>query len=198
MLISRSFWRNVVATIGAAVGLVFVYETTIPDSWYVTRQGTSSSASATPKAGARLRFMATAYCKGDTTASGVGVRTGIAAADPSLLPVGTVVRVDASDAKLDGIWTVMDTGPSVQGRIIDLYMWSCHEALRVGRRPVQLEVLRLGWNPQNSQPGRVQSLFYQREKSRPITAPVPKAEPAAAPAPVDDAPAVAPPPSSQL
>ena len=163
MLISRSFWRKVVATVGAAVGLVFVYETTIRDSRYAARQASMAETVSIPQPGSRLRFTATAYCKGETTASGVSVRTGIAAADPALLPVGTVVRIDTPDAKLDGIWTVMDTGPAVQGRTIDLYLWSCHEALRFGRRPIQLEVLRLGWNPENSQRSRVDDLFKQRE-----------------------------------
>jgi len=155
-----------VATVGAAVGFVFVYETTIRDSRYAARQATLSEASAPPQAGSRLQFTATAYCKGETTASGVSVRTGIAAADPMLLPVGTVVRLNTPDAKLDGIWTIMDTGPAVQGRIIDLYLWSCHDALRFGRQSIQLEVLRLGWNPRNSQPGRVDNLFKQREIDR--------------------------------
>ena len=44
----------------------------------------------------------------------------------------------------------MDTGPKVQGRHIDVYMWSCYEALDFGRRKIQLTVLRLGWNPQAS------------------------------------------------
>lgn len=179
MLLTRSFWWKGVATIGAAVGFVFVYETHIPDSWLADRAAIAS-ASALPKPGARLQFTATAYCKGATTASGVSVRTGIAAADPALLPVGTVVRLDTPDTKLDGIWTVMDTGPSVQGRTIDLYLWNCHEALRFGRRPVQLEVLRLGWNPQNSEPGRAQTLFRQRESQRVVP---PSATPPPAPAP---------------
>jgi len=166
MFISRSFWRKVVATVGAAVGFVFVYETTIRDSRYAARQAVLTEASGAPQPGSRLRFTATAYCKGETTASGVVVRTGIAAADPMLLPVGTVVRLDTPDSRYDGIWTIMDTGPAVQGRIIDLYLWSCHDALRFGRRPIQLEVLRLGWNPQNSQPGRAESLFKQREVER--------------------------------
>lgn len=166
MLISRSFWRKVVATIGAAVGFVFVYEATIRDSWYAARLVTLVQPAVAPQPGARLRFTATAYCKGETTASGVGVRTGIAAADPALLPVGTVVRVNTSEPKLNGIWTVMDTGPAVKGRIIDFYLWSCHEALRVGRRPIDLEVLRLGWSPENSQRGRIDSLLRQREKAR--------------------------------
>ena len=60
----------------------------------------------------------------------------------------------------------MDTGPSVQKRTIDLYLWSCHEALAFGRRPVWLTVLRLGWNPQNSIPGMIDSLFRKREAER--------------------------------
>jgi 3D (Asp-Asp-Asp) domain-containing protein len=197
MLISCSFWRKVVATLGAAVGLVFVYETTIRDSRYAARQATMAETSSIPQPGSRLRFTATAYCKGETTASGVSVRTGIAAADPALLPVGTVVRLDTPDEKFDGIWTVMDTGPAVQGRTVDLYVWSCHEALRFGRRPIQLEVLRLGWNPQNSQSTRVDDLFKQRElekarvmEARPVNDTPGDAIPAVAPVP----PAAPPPP----
>ena len=118
-----------------------------------------------------------------------------------LLPVGTVVRLNTPDARYDGIWTIMDTGPAIQGRVIDLYLWSCHDALRFGRRPIQLEVLRLGWNPQNSQPGRADTLFQQREVERaqtPVAVPVPAR-------PIDPTgiltvtvPAAAPPPSSNF
>jgi 3D (Asp-Asp-Asp) domain-containing protein len=194
MFISRSFWRKVVATVGAAVGFVFVYEATIRDSRYAARQAVLTEASGAPQPGSRLRFTGTAYCKGETTASGVVVRTGIAAADPTLLPVGTVVRLDTPDSRYDGIWTIMDTGPAVQGRVIDLYLWSCHDALRFGRRPIELEVLRLGWNPQNSQGARVDTLFKQREMERallPLPAepveteevPTPLVSPASAPPP---------------
>jgi 3D (Asp-Asp-Asp) domain-containing protein len=202
MLIRSSFWRKAVATLGAAVGFVFVYETTIRDSRYAARQATMAETTALPQPGSRLRFTATAYCKGETTASGVSVRTGIAAADPALLPVGTVIRIDTPDSKLDGIWTIMDTGPSVQGRTVDLYLWSCHEALRFGRRPIQLEVLRLGWNPQHSQRSLVDDLFKQREQEK---ARVLEAEPAQVleanpvgppPVPADALPAVAPAPPS--
>ena len=187
MFITRSFWRKVVATVGAAVGFVFVYETTIRDSRYAARQAMVAEAAAPPQPGSTLQFTATAYCKGETTASGVVVRTGIAAADPALLPVGTVVRLDTPDSRYDGIWTVMDTGPAVQGRVIDLYLWNCHDALKFGRRPIRLTVLRLGWNPQNSDPERAEALFRQREidrgltplRSRPIDSRVPVTSPVA-------------------
>ena len=108
-------------------------------------------------------FKATAYCKGETTASGVGVRTGIAAADPAILPVGSVVRLETPNPRYSGVWTVMDTGPAVRGRTVDLYLWSCKEALQFGRRSVRLTVLRLGWSPENSIPGMVDTLFRKRE-----------------------------------
>ena len=167
MFITKSFVRKVVVTLGAAVGFVFVYETTIRDSRYAARQALVVEAAAQPTTlGTPLAFTATAYCKGETTASGVGVRTGIAAADPALLPVGSVIRIDTPDSRYDGIWTVMDTGPAVQGRIIDLYMWSCHDALKFGRRAVHVNVVRLGWNPQNSERGVVDVLFRKREKDK--------------------------------
>ncbi|MDP1568577.1 MAG: 3D domain-containing protein [Vicinamibacterales bacterium] len=154
------------ATVGVAVGLVFLYETTIRDSRYAARQAVAAEAAPAAQPGSQLQFQATAYCKGETTASGARVRTGIAAADPLLLPVGTVVRVDMPNPRYSGIWTIMDTGPAVQGRTLDLYLWSCHEALEFGRRPVRVTVLRLGWNPSHSTPGVVDNLFRERETAR--------------------------------
>jgi 3D (Asp-Asp-Asp) domain-containing protein len=166
MFISKSFVRKAVATLGAAVGFVFVYETTIRDSRYAARPMMVAEAAPRPAAGTPLAFTATAYCKGETTASGVVVRSGIAAADPALLPVGSVVRLQTPDPRYDGIWTVMDTGPAVQGRTLDLYMWNCNDALKFGRRSVRVDVLRLGWNPQNSEPSVVDVLFRKRERDK--------------------------------
>ena len=119
-----------------------------------------------PVAGSRLDFSATAYCKGKTTASGLEVRTGIAAADDSILPVGSVVNVATDNPRYNGVYTIMDTGPRVQGRLLDLYMWSCHEALAFGRKRIEVTVLRLGWNPQASTPGVIDRLFRRRERAK--------------------------------
>jgi rare lipoprotein A (peptidoglycan hydrolase) len=91
-----------------------------------------------------------------------------------MLPSGSVVSVNTGDAKTSGIYTIMDTGPAVQGRILDLYMWSCHEALAFGRKQVQVTVLRLGWNPHASTPGIVDTLFRSRQvkKQKQAVAPV--------------------------
>ena len=49
----------------------------------------------------------------------------------------------------------MDTGPAVQGREIDIYMWNCGEAVDFGRRSIAINVLRLGWNPKASAPASI-------------------------------------------
>jgi 3D (Asp-Asp-Asp) domain-containing protein len=154
MLLSRSLRRKLLATALAAVGFVLLYNATVIDLRSVAIKTSATPRGLAPTAGSRLEFTATAYCKGQTTSAGVSPQAGIAAADPLLLPEGSVVRVDDVAERYRGIYTVMDTGPTVQGRHIDLYMWSCVEALGFGRRPITLTVLRLGWNPKNTVPGR--------------------------------------------
>jgi 3D (Asp-Asp-Asp) domain-containing protein len=183
-VLTRSIWLKLVVLIVAIAGFVLLYEIQIFDSFSVARiAGTTSQGSPLP--GTQLPFSATAYCKGTTTASGVDVRTGIAAADPSVLPVGTVLNLAAGDQRYTGVYTVMDTGPKVQGRHLDLYMWSCHEALKFGRRDVQVTVLRLGWDPRASSPGLIDRLFRGREAARRVPAAAPP--PAAAFPPADGA-----------
>jgi 3D (Asp-Asp-Asp) domain-containing protein len=152
MIIARSLRRKAIVTILAAGGFASLYEVTILDSKYAARQSVLHEATAQPSPGARVAFTATAYCKGVTTQSGVAVRSGIAAADAGLLPVGSVVQIDSQEPRYNGIYTIMDTGPKVQGRLVDIYMWSCIEALQFGRRPVHVTVLRLGWSPAASTP----------------------------------------------
>ena len=147
----------------AAIGFVSLYEVTALDSKYVARLATLHETLALPMPGSRLAFSASAYCKGIVTASGVPAQTGIAAADPELLPVGSVIEIDSLPQKYNGIYTVMDTGPLVQGRLVDVYMWSCNEALQFGRRPIRLTVLRLGWNPKATTPSFLDRLFKRVE-----------------------------------
>jgi len=187
MLISRSFTRKLVVTCGAALGFVLLHEAHVQDSRSAERQAEQRRQTARPAPGLRLRFAATAYCKGETTASGAAARRGVAAADPALIPVGSVIYVDSTGTKYDGIYTVMDTGPAVQGREVDLYVWNCNEARAFGRRNVSLTVLRLGWHPGASDVSGLSganSLFRQRETSAaqapPTSAPAQPATPSAA------------------
>lgn len=178
MLLTRSLRRRIIVAAAAAIGFAFLYESPLFDSEYIPsalRRARPTDTPvmqpgppdpqdvASPAPGLKLRFRATAYCKGTTTASGAGIQTGIAAADPDLLPVGSVIRVEGLSARYNGIYTILDTGPRVKGRQIDIYMWNCNEALAFGRRTMSLTVMRLGWNPRTSTPERVGPEFRRRE-----------------------------------
>ena len=87
-------------------------------------------------------YTATAYSLRGRTASGKLVSRGLIAADPSVLPLGTRVRVEAGS--WSGEYLVADTGGAVKGRRIDIWTPTTREALQFGRRPVKLTVLELG------------------------------------------------------
>lgn len=194
MFLTRSIKQKIAATCGAVFGFVLFYEVTMLDSKTAVEQDEEVQlTTAKPAPGLRLRFATTAYCKGTTTASGTTVQTGIAAADPDLLPVGSVIQIDNLSARYNGIYTILDTGPAVQGRHIDLYMWSCNEALQFGAKKTTISVLRLGWNPRASTPKVIRSILDQRERqmAAPSETPPPPASvpPPAPPAPAPSAPA---------
>ena len=87
-------------------------------------------------------YTATAYSLRGRTASGKPVSRGLIAADPSVLPLGTRVRVEAGS--WSGVYLVADTGGAVKGRRIDIWTPTTREALQFGRRAVKLTVLELG------------------------------------------------------
>ena len=84
-------------------------------------------------------FRATAYCLKGRTATGGGVRRGIVAADPRVLPLGTRIYVNAG--AYSGTYTVTDTGGVIKGRILDIWVPNCSEAIRFGRRSISVSVL---------------------------------------------------------
>ena len=147
-LLSKSFRRKLLATALSAVVFSLLYQATVIDSRAVGEG--EAAAAGLPIKGSRLAFEATAYCRGTTTASGILVRAGIAASDPAILPIGSVIQVDGLAAPYRGIYTVLDTGPEIKGPEIDIYMWNCDEAVKFGRKKVMLTVLRSGW----AKPGR--------------------------------------------
>jgi 3D (Asp-Asp-Asp) domain-containing protein len=171
MILARSLGRKVLVTAIVACGFVAFYEVTMLDSQNLPWWPATTDSPDPPFPGERLSFSATAYCKGLVTSAGVAAQAGVAAADPAVLPIGSVVQIGAPDLHYDGIYSILDTGPTVQGRRVDLYMWSCNEALRFGRRAVHLTVLRLGWDPQATTPGFMNRLF--RREASPRQAPLP-------------------------
>jgi 3D (Asp-Asp-Asp) domain-containing protein len=93
----------------------------------------------TDKNSGLIAYSATAYCLKGRTASGSGVRRGIIAADPRVLPLGTKVYMSAG--QYSGTYLVADTGGKIKGRKIDLWVPSQAEAIRFGRRKVSIKVL---------------------------------------------------------
>lgn len=84
-------------------------------------------------------FRATAYCLQGRTATGGGVRRGIVAADPRVLPLGT--RIQVSAGSYSGTYTVADTGGAIRGKILDIWVPSCSEAVRFGRKTISVSVV---------------------------------------------------------
>lgn len=170
--ISHSLRRKLVVTLITVAGFVLVYQATMLDSKYAARQALAREESAEPGPGTRLRFTASAYCTGETTASGLAPRTGIAAGDPDVLPYGSVIQLERVGSRYDGVYTIMDSGKIVKGRRIDIYMRSCDEAIQFGMRRVRVFVLRLGWNPRATGPSLLEALMPWRDrKPRPPVAP---------------------------
>ena len=84
-------------------------------------------------------FRATAYCLQGRTANGGGVRRGIVAADPRVLPLGTRIQITAGS--YSGTYTVADTGGAVKGRVLDIWVPNCGEAIRFGRKNITVSVV---------------------------------------------------------
>ena len=91
----------------------------------------------------QMAFAATSYSIEGKTADGSHTREGIVAADPTILPLGTRIRVQGT-GEYDGEYLVRDTGRAVKGREIDVYLANDREAKRFGRKSVQVEVVAWG------------------------------------------------------
>ncbi len=97
-----------------------------------------------------LDFEATAYCNQGVTSSGAPAGPGIVAADLAVLPMGTLIWLDAGD--YSGVYQVMDTGRLVKGRLVDVFIPGEDQAIDFGRQKVKVIVLRYG------HPGKLQAL----------------------------------------
>lgn len=79
-----------------------------------------------------------------TMASGQRVRVGAIASDWTLLPEGSLVRIPNYNNGQPCI--CLDTGGSIKGFKLDIFLWSTEAAIQWGRRKnVPCEILRIGW-----------------------------------------------------
>ena len=84
-------------------------------------------------------FSATAYCLSGRTAMGNRVSRGTVAADPRVLRLGSKVMLTGGG--YNGVYTVSDTGGGIKGHELDIWVPSCSEARRFGRRSVNVILL---------------------------------------------------------
>jgi uncharacterized protein YabE (DUF348 family)/3D (Asp-Asp-Asp) domain-containing protein len=115
-------------------------EITRPPRDRVLRRGTRPRA--LPEDGAFgyvLTFVSshvTAYCLRGTTATGSQVGPGTIAVDPTRIPLGSHLYVEGY-----GFGYALDTGGDIKGEAVDLWIASCDDAVRWGRRTVRVYVL---------------------------------------------------------
>jgi 3D (Asp-Asp-Asp) domain-containing protein len=107
----------------------------------VVALGCVPSVAAVSKRQANQRFHATAYSTKGRTATGTHARRGTIAADPRLLPKGSVVEVKGA-GRYSGRYKVTDTGGSIKGRKIDIYVPNAANARQFGRKKVEVKVVK--------------------------------------------------------
>jgi len=88
-------------------------------------------------------FMATAYSDPGTTASGQYTHRHVVASDPSILPIGSRIKIRHA-GRYSGEYVVADTGLKIEGRKLDIYVPSKAACRKFGSRPVQVRVIQLG------------------------------------------------------
>lgn len=88
-------------------------------------------------------FVATAYSQEGTTADGSQARERTAAADPAVLPLGTVIQVRGAGRRYDGRYKIVDTGSRIDGNEIDIYVSNDAEAKQFGKKPVRVRVVSM-------------------------------------------------------
>ena len=76
------------------------------------------------------------------TASGMAAKRGVVAVDPSVIPLGTRLYIEAADGSyVYGNAVAADKGSAIKGNKIDLFMDTRSECLQFGRRTVKVYIL---------------------------------------------------------
>jgi cystine transport system substrate-binding protein len=91
-------------------------------------------------------FVVTMYGTGCDTLAGSRTKAGTlpvvgftVAADPRVLPLGSIVEIEGLGER-----QVHDVGGAVLGRTVDVYVSNCREARAWGRRSLRVRVLHRG------------------------------------------------------
>jgi 3D (Asp-Asp-Asp) domain-containing protein len=88
-------------------------------------------------------FVVTMYAVGCDVKDAHPTKSGVmpivdftAAADPKVLPIGSIIHVEGHGERM-----IHDVGGKVKGRHVDLFVSSCSDARRWGRRNVRVRIL---------------------------------------------------------
>lgn len=97
-----------------------------------------------------IKCSATAYCacsrccgkSTGITASGMRAQYGVVAVDPRVIPLGTKLYIESSDGSYTyGYSVAADTGGAIKGNKVDLYFPSHSDALKFGRKTVNVYIV---------------------------------------------------------
>jgi 3D (Asp-Asp-Asp) domain-containing protein len=105
----------------------------VPVSAPASEAASSPSEKEVVPAGHTLTVLATGYALGGTTSTGLPVGWGVAAVDPSVIPLGTHMTVPGY-----GEAVAADVGGAVHGAVVDLWFPSPGQANAWGRRSVTI------------------------------------------------------------
>lgn len=89
------------------------------------------------------RYIATAYSVSGKTASGEYTQRHIVAADPDILPIGSIIKIKHA-GRYSGEYVVADTGEKIVGRKLDIYIPSTAACKKFGKKRVSVKVIQLG------------------------------------------------------
>jgi len=150
----RTIWKRIIVPTGISAFLcLLAYSHHINESvrvapaFMATDEAASSDALIALEADGLENFKATAYCITGITKSGVPVAPGQVAADPRIIPLGSMIYVESP--LMSGIYQVTDTGRLIKGKIIDIFMPSYKKSIEFGRRNVKVKVLRYGYESED-------------------------------------------------
>jgi 3D (Asp-Asp-Asp) domain-containing protein len=104
-----------------------------PESAPISEATASAIATRAVSAGRALTVVATGYALGGRTATGLPVGWGVAAVDPSVIPLGTHMTVPGY-----GEAVAADIGGAVRGAVVDLWFPTVARANAWGRRSVTI------------------------------------------------------------
>lgn len=103
------------------------------------KEGTLIVKTVSAESTAYKSFTATAYSLRGRMSNGEYVHYGAIAADPKILPLGTIVHIEGM-----GIFTVKDTGGAIKSNRIDIWFSKKKEAIKFGRRKIKLRIIKYG------------------------------------------------------